>query len=287
LGQATLEMLETTFGAQVATRVHVFASSARSITLRSGTKVEVSPLSELPSLKVVPHLLAHYAFATREHASRLGITTYVARNEEITRLVASHVIRTRPVGALVVSSGAVYLGDELDTNPYGVLKARDERLFFEIAADLEHVPRVVMPRLFNLSGSFLNKPDYVLGSIIRDISGGGPIQLLADHQVVRSFVHVRDLVDLTFSMMLGDKPLPQGAFDTAGEREIEVGELAHLAAAVLGHPEMHIRRPPVDTKRIDRYVGDRKIIEALAAAHGIEFVPLPLQIEDTAAFVGS
>jgi UDP-glucuronate decarboxylase len=288
LGQATLEMLDSSLGAEIASRVHVFASSPRSLRLRSGTELMISPLRDLHHLKAEPHLLAHYAFGTREHVSQLGTNSYIARNEEITELVTSHVNRTRPIGALIVSSGAVYLGDELSTNPYGVLKARDERLFFEIAArlgDEGSAPRVVVPRLFNLAGPFLNKPDYVLGSIVRDIARGGPIQLHADHLVVRSYVHVRDLVDLAFSMMLGDGPIPPQAFDTAGEREIEVGELAELAASVLGHSGMPIQRPPIDGTSADRYVGDPTMIHSLARSHGIQLATLARQIEDTATYM--
>jgi UDP-glucuronate decarboxylase len=290
LGQATLEMLESSLGAQVVTRVHAFASSARTLRLRSGTEMMVSALRDLPLLRAQPRLVAHYAFGTREHVSRIGIAEYIARNEEITRLVASHVSRTRPVGALVMSSGAVYFGDQLVDNPYGVLKARDEDLFFDIAASLgtnATTPRVVVPRLFNLAGPFLNKPEYVLGSIVRDIANGGPIRLHADHPVVRSYVHVRDLIDLCFSMMLGDSPIPEKAFDTAGEREIEVGELAELSASVLGCSGMPIRRPPVDDSRVDRYVGDPTMIDFLARSYGIEFTTLVHQIEDTAEDAGN
>lgn len=234
--------------------------------------------------------MAHYAFATREHVTRLGITSYVASNEEITELLIGHVSRTRPVGALVVSSGAVYLGTELSANPYGVLKARDERLFFDTAmrgGGGGSEPRVVVPRLFNLAGPFINKPDYVLGSVVRDIAGGGPIRLQADHLVIRSYVHVQDLVDLGFAMMLGDAPLPLEAFDTAGEREIEIGELAIQAASVLGCPGMKVRRPEVDKTRVDRYVGDPIMIHSLARSFGIEFRSLERQVEDTAAYLGS
>ncbi|MGD0638951.1 MAG: NAD-dependent epimerase/dehydratase family protein [Nitrososphaerales archaeon] len=290
LGQATLEMLESSLGVLAATRVHVFASSRRVMRLRSGTELEVHPLGELPQLRIGPHVLAHYAFATRELVSRMGLTEYVARNNEITDLVTGHVRRTRPVGMTLLSSGAVYLGDDPSTNPYGVLKARDERLFLDLARELARTgsePRVVVPRLFNLAGPFLNKPDhYVLGSIIRDIGDGGPVQLRATHPVVRSYVHVRDLVELAFAVMVGDGPAPLEAFDTAGEREIEVGELAELATSVLGVPGMEIRRPPFDATQADRYVGDAAVIKSLARSYEIQMQVLSSQIVDTARYMG-
>jgi UDP-glucuronate decarboxylase len=288
LGQATLEMLDWTFGARSVSRTHVFASSHRTMRLRSGTRLEVLPLRELSQLNPGPHILAHYAFATREFVSQLGVEPYIARNEELTDHVTTHILRTRPIGILNLSSGAVYLGDDIATNPYGVLKARDERRFFEIALDLGAggpSPRVVIPRLFNLSGPFLNKPDYVLGSIIRDISRGGPIQLHSAKSVVRSYVHVGDLVNLAFAMMLGEGPLPLEAFDTAGEREIEVGEMAELAASVLGHPGMEILRPHFDGSPEDRYVGDPSTLNFLARSYEVELQMLARQIRDTAQYI--
>jgi nucleoside-diphosphate-sugar epimerase len=190
---------------------------------------------------------------------------------------------------LILSSGAVYLGDDLATNPYGVLKRRDERRFLDLASEsggAEPAPRVVIPRLFNLAGPFLNKPElYVLGSIIEDIGRGGPIRLHADKRVLRSYVHVADLVDLALSIMVGDGPVPPQAFDTAGEREIEVGELAELAATVLGQPGMPVLRPPVDDTQVDRYVGDPAVMDSLARSYGITLTPLPRQIEDTARYL--
>jgi UDP-glucuronate decarboxylase len=289
LGRATLEMLESSLGSTITSRVHVFASSRRSMTLRSGTTLEVLPLSELARCKVGPHLVAHYAFATRELVTQMSAADYVARNEEITELVADHATRSRPTGILVLSSGAVYLGSDLAMNPYGTLKARAEKRFLEMeAARDKPSPRVVVPRLFNLAGPFLNKPDhYVLGSIIRDLARGGPITLRAAHPVIRSYVHVGDLVDLAFSMLLSPEPAPSQVFDTAGEREIEVGELASLAASVLGKPEIGIVRPPPDGSPIDRYAGDPSVFNDLVRSHGTELRSLALQIEDTARFMES
>jgi UDP-glucuronate decarboxylase len=290
LGRATLEMLESSLGSQVATRVHVFASSRRSMTLRTGTTLEVLPLSELPGYSVGPHLVAHYAFVTRELVTGMRAADYIARNEEITDLVVDHATRSQPAGIVALSSGAVYLGDDMAINPYGVLKARAEQRFFGISETGPGLGscRVVVPRLFNLAGPFLNKPDhYVLGSIIRDIVGGGPIQLRAARPVIRSYVHVADLVDLLFSTLLGVGPLPSQAFDTAGEVEIEVGELAELAKSVLGKPELEIVRPSLDGSPADRYVGDPSVFWSLARAHGTVLRPLSQQIEDTARFLGA
>ena len=113
----------------------------------------------------------------------------------------------------------------------------------------------------------------------------GPIQLHAAHPVVRSYVHVGDLVELAFAIMMGQKAAPREAFDTAGDGEIEVGELAKLVASVLGESGMEIQRPPLDDTPADRYVGDSAMIQSLARSYGIEMKTLSTQIQDTAEFM--
>jgi nucleoside-diphosphate-sugar epimerase len=103
--------------------------------------------------------------------------------------------------------------------------------------------------------------------------------------VVRSYIHVKDLVDLAFAILLGERSTPLEAFDTAGEGEIEVGELAALAASVLGRPGTPILRPPLDQTSTDRYVGDPSVISSLARSYGIEMQKLSRQIEDTARYM--
>ena len=100
---------------------------------------------------------------------------------------------------------------------------------------------------------------------------------MPNRPVVRSYVHVGDLVDLGFAMMIGDTPTLLEAFDTAGERTIEVGELAKLTASVLGAPGMEIVRPPLDDTPADRYVGDSGAINSLAESYGIRMKHCPVR----------
>ena len=161
LGRATLHMLDSAFSGELHDRVHVFARTYGSITLSSGTNLPIWPLSDLPALTLGPHVMVHYAYATKEQAAVLGLEEYVSSNREITSIVADHVKDTGPVGLFVPSSGAVYFEDDITRNPYGVLKAEDELTFEELAVHGESAHgrcRTVMPRLFNLAGPFLNKP---------------------------------------------------------------------------------------------------------------------------------
>ena len=86
--------------------------------------------------------------------------------------------------------------------------------------------------------------------------------------------------------MIGGDPLPDRPFDTAGEREVEVGELAELAIATVGRPTIAVERPPMVRTGIDRYVGDGSEMDTLASAYDLDLKGLPDQILDTARFLG-
>jgi UDP-glucuronate decarboxylase len=286
IGRATLEMLESVLGGSLTRRVHAYGSTGRALRLRSGTELECQPLGKLEELAIGPHLLVHLAYKTREHVA-LGSRGYIDANESISNVVLAHGRRSEVAGIFYPSSGAVYggsLANDAAENPYGPMKRRDEERFGTLGHRTENTAVI---RVFNLAGPFLNKPElYVLGSIIEDLIRGGPIRLRADHPVIRSYIHVQDLVDLAFALMLGLVASPGEPFDTAGEIDIEVGELAGMAASILGSPDVPIQRPVVpDNAAPDRYVGDGTIMMELASRYGLCLSPLERQIVDTADFL--
>jgi nucleoside-diphosphate-sugar epimerase len=286
VGRAALEMLESALGQTMAQRVHIYGSAGRPLQLRSGTVLRCRPLRDLPDLDVGPQLLLHLAFVTKEHVGSRSLDVYQALNEEISTTVFNYGNRHEIVGMFLPSSGAVYgpegiLARDVASNPYGALKLRDEERLGGLA------DRSAIIRVFNLAGPFLNKPQhYVLGSVLTDLAAGGPIRLHSDHPVIRSFVHVADLVDVAFAIMLGIASSPEGIFDTAGEREVEVGELATLAASILGHHSVVVERPNIPAGAVaDRYVGDGEALESIARTYGFELATLETQITDTATFL--
>lgn len=289
IGQAVLEMLDSALGSSFPSRVHVYGQNHRALRLRSGRQLVSEPLGRLRDLSIGRHLLAHLAFVTREHTATQSASSYVALNEAISSAVLDHARRTHVEGVFVPSSGAVYgaahtADADLVTNPYGALKLRDEARFAEVSSLLE---RTAIVRVFNLAGPFINKTNiYALASIITDLMHGGTITLRADHPVIRSYVHVRDLVELAFAVMVGQTAGPGVPFDTAGDREIEIGALAALTASLLGVPDVQIVRPPSAEGALpDRYVGDPTLMGSLASRIGIDLAPLDIQILDTAVFM--
>lgn len=287
LGQAALEMLEATYGRQFQTRIMAFSNTPKPIMLRSGTVIMAQRFAELANLILPPAIILHCAFLTREHAKLQPVADYAAANREIRRVMLSAIARNGALGVFVPSSGAVYgadrslEGDE-SANPYGVLKLEDEAAFADIAQRLGF-PCTVL-RVFNLSGPFINKvSSYALASMIHDVQAGGPIQLRADIPVWRSYAAVDDVINLAMALLLrGERLAP---FDTAGDEQIEIGDLARRVALRLGVPEMLIIRPELTGGRGSVYLGEGGVFFAQADKAGLALRPLDEQIANTAIYM--
>ncbi len=290
IGSATLEILAHALGpADFHRRVRAFASRGRRLDLRGGASIDLAGLENLAAIEAGPAIVFHYAFLTREKASAMGIEAYREANARISDLVAKAVARLRPLGMFLASSGAVYgpgriFDEDMTRNPYGVLKRRDEILFAEACRAAG--TKLAIARIFNLSGPYINKLDsYALASFLVDALVGRPIAIRAAQEVERSYVHVGDVAALAFAALLepGAEAL---AFDTAGERVVELGELAALVRDIAGRPDLEVRRPPIDASRpTDRYVGDAAAMAALARRNGMTLLDLPAQIRRTAEYL--
>lgn len=287
LGLATLELLAGALGETFASRVRVFGSRERRLRLWAGTEIECLPLPALSRLPAQPSLIFHFGFLTRDRVGAMAPQAYLEANRAIAETVAAAALRLPAAGMVVPSSGAVYARDggiETDcaANPYGFLKAEDERRFTRLAERL--ASRLVMPRVFNLSGPYINKLEsYAIASILAAILRDQPVVLRAERPVLRSYVHVADLLTLCMALLLDGKAPPPGTFDTAGAEVVEVGELARRACEQLGRA-VDIRRPALaDGAVSDRYVGDGARMAQLAQAAGVPLLPLDGQLLSTAA----
>ena len=292
LGQAAVEMLAAAFGESAGQQLALFSSTDRVHRLRSGETLACQPLALITELPRRPWLFFHFAYVTRDRLGEFGLPEYIRVNRSITNEVITAARRVSATGLFVPSSGAVYrrnreLESDLEANPYGVLKLEDERAFAELAQQLGC--RAALPRVFNLSGPFINKlRAYALSSLILAAQRGQPLVIRAAHRVVRSYVHVADLVSLALAFLLevGNEPLAR--FDTAGERAVEIAELADCILAVLG-AKVPVERPPLSPDRStdDIYVGQDGSMQALAKRYRLDMLPLETQIRDTALYLAS
>ncbi len=291
LGRTALEMLDSALGDEISSRVKVFGSTSRSLVLRSGRTLQCRPLSQIERLSPGPWLFLHFAFVTRDKVSQQTITDYIRCNEAISNHVLGAIQSAGASGVLMPSSGAVYRADrsldmDMENNPYGALKVRDENTFFALARDLGF--KIVIPRIFNLSGPFINKVEhYALSSFIMSARRENIIKIRAATLVVRSYVYAADLISLCFSLLLTKANAPHAPFDTAGELEIELSQLAQAVALVLGLRDLKIERPPIDQTRVDIYAGDATTYRDLAALHNIKLTSLAQQIQQTSDYLES
>lgn len=292
LGQATLEYLFHQLAPADRPRVHAFASTARSLTLRDGTVLQVQALSSLPALRTArPALVFHYAFQTKDRVGAMSHEEYIFLNRSIREALLQFVGANPIAGLFVPSSGAAYAGmnqaDQSDGAIYGRCKLDDERAFEAIGQQYRFP--VVSPRVFNISGPYINKHNlYALASIISACQASETISVRATHQVIRSYYSVIDLIELCCRLMLSerDKGAAFHVFDTVGTEVVEVGELALRCQALLA-PHLAIERPPLREVPADKYVGDATAIRAFERSLQITPLGLDQQIKLTADYMSS
>jgi nucleoside-diphosphate-sugar epimerase len=281
LGQATLDLLDQALGPALRARVFVYGAHARELPLRSGRSVECQALSALADYAGAPPLLLHYACATKDRVEGLGVANFLAINGEIRDTVAALIERRGVRGIFLPSSGAVY---SPDANPYGMSKLLDEERFAALAGRAG--TPLVVARVFNLAGPFINKTDvYALASFLVALIEGRPIEIRARGRVMRSYVHVGDLLLLALGTLLLSPGAAPIHFDTQGETTIEIAALARRAAILLGHREAPIHRATPDGRADDVYVGDGTAMRGLAAALDLPLRHLDTQILDTASYL--
>lgn len=286
LGQATLEMLSNALGSDFPQRVFAFGSRSRAVLLRSGQSLPIHQLGDLRALDVQSPLIFHYAFLTKDRLEGLSPEAYRLQNASITETLGRFVERSNAFGLFLPSSGALYAALRSDSaNLYAQMKLDDEHRFAEITKG--RGTRLAVCRIFNISGPFINKVrGYALGSILQDIRNGGPIVLHARKPVLRSYMHVQDVVEVAARVLFDDYARTP-TFDTVGSETVEVEELACYALAALNRSDICIERAPLDPDAVpDRYVGDGELLRELLKRYDLTPQSLDRQILDTAEFLG-
>jgi nucleoside-diphosphate-sugar epimerase len=292
LGRATLDMLDAALGPEMEARVRAFSSQAKEIRLRSGRHIKTEPLNALAELPDRGrYLFLHYAYWTRDRLRSATHEDFVAANTMIQRTVLSAAERLELLGFFLPSSGAVYRKDgaletDVKSNPYGFMKVRDEDVFTDLCERI--LCPLTIARIFNLAGPHINKfQTYALSSILLGALRDGRITLRSAHPVIRSYVDVRDLLEITLHSFFDPRRDPVLRFETAGECEIEIGELARLARDHVVGGNVRIERPARQLEPVDRFVGDPTLLRELAKCYGVQLRSLVDQMKDTAEYLSN
>lgn len=293
LGSATLEMLRQALGKDFGSRVIALGSRHAQINLPNGQTHPIKAMLEWKRPPGQPIIVFHYAFLTKDRVGGLSMQEYVARNEAISNAVQAWIGSGDVRGVVLPSSGAVY--DHLHAKSrdpaaglYGRLKFKDE-LDFTAACEASSTGLIV-PRVFNLSGPYINKFDsYALASFIFQILSSRPITINARRPVLRSYYFIGDMIELCLRLLFKQTEPVTECFDVAGSETVELGELAHRVAAMLADrdPAPVQRLPMFDDAVEDRYVGSRNPIKELEIRMGIDPMTLENQIRVTSLYIES
>jgi len=226
------------------------------------------------------------AFLTQEKAKAMSEADYIEANRAISGRVLEALDQIGAEGVFVPSSGAVYMVDDpaaqASMRLYGRLKLEDEAAFTAWAE--AGANRAVIARVFNLSGPYINKQSsYALACFINDALAGRPIEIKATRPVYRSYVAISELMSVVFGALL-DGETGAIRFDTAGDHDYEMGQIAGAVAEALGSPAGINRATPM-YGNCDRYVGDVATYRCCRIEYQVDGIVLEDQIRDTARFI--
>ena len=291
LGHVTLDVLLALCGPEAIGRITAVGRREGVIKLAGGHEITVHPWQLLRNMNGdSPVVVFHHAFVTKGQVGAQSEASYRQANREVQQAMAHFLARSKVIGLMVPSSGAVYAylnKTAAATDPlfvYGQCKYEDERVFSALADQYSF--RVVIPRIFNLSGPYINNHQgYALASFILNCLNDEDIQVRADHEVWRSYYSAEDLVRLVLGIIaapMWDKPV---LFDTAGGEVVEVGELALRCVRLLGNGHREVRRPVIKPTEKDYYVGSPVIIREIERVLGMAPAALDEQIMETADFL--
>ena len=146
--------------------------------------------------------------------------------------------------------------------------------------------RLVMPRIFNLSGAYINNHQgYAISSMILNCLNQQTVLVHADHPVWRSYYPADALMRMVIEL-IGEQPAGTAAiFDTAGTEVVEVGELAQRCVRLLTNGTVKVERPFIKPGPSDYYVGNPTEIRSIENWLGLKPVSLDEQIMETAHFL--
>lgn len=239
----------------------LIASIPKDVPIVTFTSSDIHELKHLPRGKWI---LAHFGYLTmeRQHAA-----TYRSLSDSLTDEVCLAITRIQPEAIFFPSSGAVYRKG----NIYGEQKLKDE-VRFKVMADMVGA-KIIIPRIFNMSGHFINKvKDYAIGDMILGAMDG---RIVVNSPLSRrSYTHVDDILLVCFRWLLEGEPA--APFDTCGEI-LNMRELASVVGQVVGIPHAKIIG---SGKRID-YIGNSQPISMVFNRFGIKPKDIEEQVYET------
>lgn len=268
IGKATLEFLYAKLGRKIIDQIFAISSSSDFIYLKDGTKIPTVGYNyDFPKNRT--YVILHFAFLTRDKLSHFtDKNEYFSLNKKIRDDVTKIINQTNPKSLLYASSGAVY--DKNDD--YGILKSEDEKYFQELALDKNF--EIIIPRIFNIAGPHMNKLNlYALSDFINQSMTTNSIRINANVEVVRSYIHIYDLLKICLSWILDKNKTEKSIiFDTANKDSLELSDLAKLIVMLTNSNTKIIRNEIKKGSKSNLYVGDNSTQQSLCERYKINIL---------------
>jgi nucleoside-diphosphate-sugar epimerase len=282
IGTALLAHLAGRLGEGWQNRVSLFGSSARIISTPGGD-MPVVPLGEMTGDDVRDAIVVHLAYLTKEKAVPGRESDFTRTNAAIDEVVLRAIAEAAPRSLFVASSGAAMLaGEGRDGHAYGLSKLAQEERFLAAAQALA-IP-VLVGRIFNLAGPYINKTDsYAIGAFSTQALVDGTVVVAARVPVFRSFLHVDDLCALIIGAGVARLSW-SGPVDFCGAEVLEMGDIAARVARSIDEG-IPVVRETVDLADPSIYIGKATDTKLVAMALGLPLRPFDQQVSDTVRYI--
>lgn len=280
IGKALLEALHLSLEREFLQKVFAISTSAKTIELRGGITVKTYDYDyNFPQNK--KYIIFHLAFLTKDKLASHSEEEFLAQNQKIRSNITKIINDVKPQALFYSSSGAIYS----QSDQYGIEKLDDEKYFTKLAE--KNGFEIIIPRIFNIAGPYINKVNlYALSDFIMQSKLNKTIKISAKIKVVRSYIHIADLLKICFSWILdSDKKEQKIIFDTANYDNLEMADLADLVAKVMNNSTQIIREEFDENAKENCYVGDNKIQKELCQKYGINILNHQEIIEDTREYL--
>ena len=274
IGRALIHKLYEHFGSNLQSKVIAFSTSSSSVVLENGFELKTYQYQD--NIKYSgSYILCHFAFLTMDKVKLMSDEDYIARNSTIRDNVKNIILQSKPKSIFLSSSGAVYKKNNL----YGKLKLEDEEFFSNLAKKID--ANIIIPRIFNIGGSFINKHNlYAISDFIVQLLNTKKIVIKANHPVIRSYIHVEDIFKICFSWLLDKKNSSKKIiFDTKNQRDLNLLELSKMIMKIVNIKGSVISN--INNNNADNYLGNSEVQNQICKKYNISISSYEKIILDT------
>lgn len=255
---------------------HAMLPKSVPVLLVAGTKRGIYEAWDLALVRDFnPTIVVNFAFLTSERVQIEGMERFVDMNETLTARLLQATELPRVHAVMTVSSGAATaLPLSMESNPYGVLKLREENALMSFAS---HRRNIVVARAWSVSGPYVRNPNRYAFSQFIVQAWQGRVRIEASRPVIRRYVAADDFLSVCASHMIQGWT---GDIDSGGER-IELGALAERIVSIV-NPSATVIRSAWTSDVPSEYASDNITWRAACRRIGFEAAKIDEQVRRTA-----